>query len=792
MSMVLRLVAAILGPALVLGAAGAWYLRPVDHSPTEWVQKLDSQVKASDPEVVILGSSWAETNVDEKVLANRLGVPPAKVLTLSQTASAPPIWYAIAKYRLFGNGAKPKTIVLVAATKMLMGTTLPAKDLPALEQHFVTPDAVLQEKVWGDARSPLITQMLGRRAELRDLLVEQFRLRSLGLWLEPRPDRSLLDMQEAAGAVVFDAVEGNGDAIAHRFLPVVENEDATSASSVSTVGVRDSFLVDLAELARENGSQLVVAIPPVASLQRSNQLLSPAREAELVQVANELGIGWIDLRKMDLDDSNFRADGGHMLDSGARTYTEALANRMLQIGALEEGPLAAATPPATIQKVERIGSPPTLEPARTKVVDEAGCRYGVDLGAWNFLTYGALLDSVGTNAVPVRMKIGEELYVPGPNKNMNDKSCEPLWAFNGPRSLAMLPAGVALDSVEWVLNSELPNPEAEQQSTWWVYPNTRLQWTVADTPAEGTLHVEVAARGLGPSSSPAVLEVDGKTVALVEGAEGLVATLDLPVGAGLRQLALHSPADGPFLVVRRLSMELAGQHTDLVSPPLIHAADVFAVPIAADTPPPIEVGALEKRDRHYGWTLPWDNQLTCSPVQILEDEVALPALATRKPSGKPVGPLVQHVGTFLSFVPPDKSDPRSNNKNYQVVLDPERGCVWKSCRTCPTLRWMYSGDHLSARLDATARKVALGGIRALHIVGESMGGGDPEATLEVEAYFAEQSILTRQVKVSELPAGIDLLFSIFVPRGGTDNLIVDLALSDGAAPLRLSVVATPL
>ncbi|HNH49731.1 MAG TPA: hypothetical protein PKY30_21990, partial [Myxococcota bacterium] len=124
--------------------------------------------------------------------------------------------------------------------------------------------------------------------------------------------------------------------------------------------------------------------------------------------------------------------------------------------------------------------------------------------------------------------------------------------------------------------------------------------------------------------------------------------------------------------------------------------------------------------------------------------------------------------------------------------DPERGCVWKSCRTCPTLRWMYSGDHLSARLDATARKVALGGIRALHIVGESMGGGDPEATLEVEAYFAGQSILTRQVKVSELPAGIDLLFSIFVPRGGTDNLIVDLALSDGAAPLRLSVVATPL
>lgn len=523
MSMLLRLLAAILGPALVLAAAGAWYLRPVDHSPTEWVQKLDSQVKASDPEVVILGSSWAETNVDEKVLANRLGVPLTKVITLSQTASAPPIWYAIAKYRLFGNGAKPKTIVLVAATKMLLGTTLPAKDLPALEQHFVNPDAVLQAKVWGDNRSPLITQMLGRRAELRDLMVEQFRLRSLALWLEPRPDRSLVDMQEAAGAVVFDAVEGNGDAIAHRFLPVVENEDSSAGASTATAGIRDSFLVDLAELARENGTQLVVAIPPVASLQRSNQLLSPAREAELVQVANELGVGWIDLRKMELDDSNFRADGGHMLDTGARTYTEALANRMLQIGVLEDGPLAAATPPATIQKVERIGSPPSLRPGRTKVVAEDTCQHGVDLGAWNFLTYGALLDSVGTNAVPVRMKIGDDLYVPGPNKNMNEKRCEPIWAFNGPRSLAMLPAGVAVDSVEWVLDPKLPDPEAAQQSTWWVYPNSRLQWTVADTPAGGTLHAEVVARGLGPSSSPAFLEVDGKKVELVEGAEGLMA-----------------------------------------------------------------------------------------------------------------------------------------------------------------------------------------------------------------------------------------------------------------------------
>jgi hypothetical protein len=481
-----------------------------------------------------------------------------------------------------------------------------------------------------------------------------------------------------------------------------------------------------------------------------------------------------------------------MLDSGARTYTEALATRMLQIGALEEGPLAAATPPATIQKVERLGTYPSIRPGRTKVVDEAACRFGVDLGAWDFLTYGALLDSVGTNAVPVRMKIGGDLIVPGPNKAMNEKSCEPLWAFNGPRSLAMLPAGQSLESVEWVLDPSLPDPEAAQQATWWVYPGSSLQWTVADTPSGGTLHVEVAARGVGPSSSPATLEVEGREVALVEGPEGLVASVELPVGTGLRQLSIRSPADGPFLVLRRLSLELAGQHTDLISPPLIHAADVFAVPIAADNPPPVEVGPLEKRDRHYGWTLPWDNTLTCSPVQILEDEIALPALATRKPTGKPVGPLVQHVGTFLAFVPPDKSDPRSNNKNYQVVLDPDRGCVWKSCRSCPTLRWMYAGDHLSARLDPAARKVALGGIRALHIVGESMGGGDPDAILNIEAYFAEDSILTRQVKVSELPAGVDLLFRIFVPRGGKEDLLVDLALAEGAAPLRLSVVATPL
>lgn len=83
---------ALLAPALLLGAALGWYLRPVPWTRTAWVEGQDKLVATHDPDVVVLGSSWSLTNIDDKALAASLNLPTEKVLKLGQARSEPATW----------------------------------------------------------------------------------------------------------------------------------------------------------------------------------------------------------------------------------------------------------------------------------------------------------------------------------------------------------------------------------------------------------------------------------------------------------------------------------------------------------------------------------------------------------------------------------------------------------------------------------------------------------------------------------------------------------------------------
>ena len=60
------------------------------------------------PELLVLGPSYANTNVSPDILSERLGIPTDRIVMLSVPNSVGAHWYAMLKYRLFEQGRRPQ------------------------------------------------------------------------------------------------------------------------------------------------------------------------------------------------------------------------------------------------------------------------------------------------------------------------------------------------------------------------------------------------------------------------------------------------------------------------------------------------------------------------------------------------------------------------------------------------------------------------------------------------------------------------------------------------------------
>ena len=777
---ILRLILAIVGPLAVLGVAYERLSRTEPREPSELVQEQDAALQEQNPEVVVLGSSWAATNMDPKTLAKGLKIPELKVLTLAQKASQPPVWYAMAKYRLYGSKARPKLILVVTSLPLLM--TNQPRSLSELEQHFVTPDEVLLRKVWGEDGSPWLTQLLDQRGRLRDSMRDGIRSLSVRLLVGSGADQDPSELQSQASRRVFEKVEGTGDATLHRLLPVVEEEGpARVGSAAQTVKPADSYLGDLATLAEDHGARLVVVISPVAGHQRSQQNVLPAVEAELIALANQRGVGWIDLRSLHMDDRNFRADGGHMQKAGAIRFTEELLRKLNEIGALGSGPLQSATPPATVEQVERLGTVARIENARSRLIDPALCLWAIDLRAWDAIAPRYLYDQVGTVNLPVRAIFRDQLLKAMPRNDLAGHQCEAMLGFNGAATGMLLPQGATPEEVSFELDPTLPGPD-DKDPAWWVYPGTTLRWKLAGVQT-GNMEVSLAARALGAGTQQPTLEMEGEIALFQPGTEGLEAHLSFDNTSTNPELLLRVPAGGPFVLIRRLSVNVEGQHTALVTAPTLSPVDLFAGALSSSSPPPVSTPPSERSGDYKFFQIPWTNTLSCSPLRLRGDGLELP-VQNPWPSPRPVGPGLQHIGDRLYV--------KSDAEDFEIYLDEGRDCEGLPCRACPKSRWLYPGEKLTMSLNAPARRKLSATIRAIHLVGESLGGGAPEASIAVRATFKAALLLDATVPLDQLPSGVTLVLDQFLSRLDPAPLDLELVLTPNAAPLRLQARAVPM
>lgn len=770
------LLASLVGPAVVLGSAGAWWLREEEWAPSEQVQAMDASLVGVAPDVVVVGSSWAEMNVDRAELARGLDLDAAGVLTLSQRSSYPPIWYAMMKYRLAASEVRPRAIVVLTSLPVLTVTRVDERALPRLEQHYPSPDAALLHKTYGSTGATWIARLLARRGELRDLAVGAVRGAAVGLLIHDPAGRSAAELQDAAGAAVFGKIQGHGDAIATRLLPVVEHESAGGTTAASSVErVEDTYLPDLVALASSLGAHLVVVIPPVADFQRSQSGVAPSLEQAFVDYANTNGIGWLDLRSLPMGASDFAADGGHMRPPGAKTFTRELAVRLAGLGALGAGAMAPAVPAARILGVERRGDPPQVTVARKVPVPGNPCTWRVGIPDLRELTWGALATNLGGATVPVVAVLDGEELPAEPLAKVQAVACEPGFVFLGAGSLVQIPAGRDAADVQIRLTTTLPDPDSPRVESWWVYPGTELRFRV-DAGA-GPARIAVTAREVKGTAEGVVVEVDGVARAVEQGAAGLEVTIDV-APAPEHVVSVRSPPGGGWLVLRRLLVATDTRETELIRQVPLSRVDVLAGEMTAGPVPPLP-DAPSGGDTSF--LIPWSGPASCSPFQVLQDEVPL------APAGAPGRVGVWQDADRVRFRLAAGTDPADHH--YRLAWDPDRVCAAKEFAGSPTMRWLLPGDRLGFTVDMPARRKLRGPLRVLYLDGLALTGGPAGTRLRLTATQGEETLLDAEVDAADLPAGVTLTLSRFVPVTAAEPVHVTLEAPSGAAPMRVSLRA---
>ena len=164
----LAVVAAIVGPVVIGGATVAGLLSYEDADEamasrnagrilnarvlqTSSREAMDRLLAVRRPRVVVVGPSYANTNVRPAQLAADLGISPDDVVLLSVPNSVGSHWYAILQYRLFAAGHRPDLVVVVSGLQSML-LTQPLTESSYVNLQVQLPeggDGVIDRKVRG-------------------------------------------------------------------------------------------------------------------------------------------------------------------------------------------------------------------------------------------------------------------------------------------------------------------------------------------------------------------------------------------------------------------------------------------------------------------------------------------------------------------------------------------------------------------------------------------------------------------------------------------------------------------
>ena len=318
---------------------------------------IESGLEKYEPDVLILGNSYANTNIDPKRLAKALGVPHNKLRTYSVPNSVGSHWYAMFKNRIFDKGHAPALIVVISGMQSMLLVQ------PYSESSYQNLAAQMNDV------EPLLDQMVPR---------------SEGMWRDVRENRgavrevTMATIRDASVGLVYGTdglAEENDKAMARVFhdrnvdmslygsaLPIVQFDNGATMADLPHP--KDSMLPHLCELAAEHGTKLVFLRSPMAPRTPPYEMdaVPEGHDAAARKLVESYGHSFMDLSTLYMQDAVF-FNPGHMTKEGAKTFTLAL------IAALEDqqvyGPPAVGAfyriDPPVMNPEEDPGPPATLE-----------------------------------------------------------------------------------------------------------------------------------------------------------------------------------------------------------------------------------------------------------------------------------------------------------------------------------------------------------------------------------------------------------------------------------------------
>jgi hypothetical protein len=729
---------AVLLPAVVLGLGLFWLLRAPDQQLSVAAQTMEKDLARAQPEVLLVGNSLAGRDVDQTVLAAEVADGPVRVGKAWEAGTLPANWYLFLQNRVYANGHQPHTLVFCIAPRPLLQTDLrPELARRSLTDHAGEYEPVVFAKALGqESPSPWLLRLRQRRGELQRGWAALVRDASVGLLLGD-PALGLLARGEAAAtpalARVFETDGAVDITLHHRVIPVVEVEREVQVRQ-DAGAVAGSFVPDLLDLAEEHGSRVVFAVMPVLETTSGASSLSPLVQADLIRLLNARGAAWLDFRAEDWPDGLF-LDPAHLNSAGRERLSHELAVALRDLDVMGEGPFPPNRVPLALEYRARLdGSPPDLGPLTLQPDPEGKpCRNVASIADWFPVSDAALASAGVGNVSPlVVLEDGQPLahltwlgklggdcagaFVPQAGK---------LWISPGPQA----EPPIAARSYRLAVSADLP-VRVEGQEAWFVYPGTTLTVDLGPWQGEpGSVEVLVGLEPLLGEGEPGVT-IDGSPLALAPtGRRFLAGNLSLPTPTGPWQIAISSPAGGPWLLVRRLAVRSGEEVQDLLGSAALMTpprADLLADLKAAEVLSPAETArfplVLERWGRGLGVRapLPGLDDLAaetistripcrrCSPLHLLEDG------ALRHSPEWACQPVVFgradrscHEKGMFGFTALDGTDPLTNGHRYEVTLRPDRreGQRW----------WIYPGDRARLPFSGAQRRLLRDAAGSFHL-----------------------------------------------------------------------------
>jgi len=289
------------------------------------VGMIERSLAQNDPEVIILGNSLSNTNIQPALLARRFGLRKHKVQRFSIPNSIGAHWYLILKNRVYANGYQPKLVIILSDMQSALAVT-PRSEASYLNLsvHMGDEEPLMDHKL--GERNYALERIRQNRGKVRERALTEARNTMVDLLVRRSVNTGQDKKTEAALERVFDA--SMVDMRLHNnVIPIFAQTKKLQPFDPAALPLpEDSFLEEITQMVASNGGRVVYVRPPMSPLlpPELGDVVLPEVEPQVQELVESFGGTYLDTRELPFEATHFH-NVDHMNDEGAKAYTEALA-----------------------------------------------------------------------------------------------------------------------------------------------------------------------------------------------------------------------------------------------------------------------------------------------------------------------------------------------------------------------------------------------------------------------------------------------------------------------------------